>query len=85
MDYGFAFLSTLDIQKEVALAERSGFTHASLSDSHMVCADVSSMPCALRYQDPPDKALHQRRNPLSRIAPVTACNFGSPTNLSQDA
>ena len=36
MDYGFAFLSTLDIQKEVALAERSVFYHARLYDSRMV-------------------------------------------------
>ena len=26
MDYGFAFLSAVDIHKDVALAERKGFT-----------------------------------------------------------
>ena len=40
MDYGFAFLSAVDIHKDVALAERKGFTHAWLYDTQMICADV---------------------------------------------
>ena len=40
MDYGFAFLSATDIHKDVALAERKGFTHAWLYDTQMICADV---------------------------------------------
>jgi hypothetical protein len=40
MDYGFAFLSAVDIHKDVALAERKGFTHAWLYDTQMLCADV---------------------------------------------
>jgi hypothetical protein len=40
MDYGFAFLSAVDIHKDVTLAERSGFTHAWLYDTQMICADV---------------------------------------------
>ena len=35
MDYGFAFLSAVDIHKDVALAERKGFTHAWLYDTQM--------------------------------------------------
>jgi hypothetical protein len=37
MDYGFAFLSAVDIHKDVALAERKGFTHAWLYDTQMIC------------------------------------------------
>jgi hypothetical protein len=33
MDYGFAFLSAVDIHKDVALAESKGFTHAWLYDT----------------------------------------------------
>jgi len=40
MDYGFAFLSAVDIYKDVALAERKGFSHAWLYDTQMICADV---------------------------------------------
>ena len=40
MDYGFAFLSAADIHKDVALAERKGFTLAWLYDTQMICADV---------------------------------------------
>ena len=34
------FLSAVDIHKDVALAERRGFTHAWLYDTQMICADV---------------------------------------------
>src|ERR1700730_11151075 len=77
MDYGFAFLSAVDIHKDVALAERKGFTHAWLYDTQMICADVfqSLALCATKTRK--IKLGTNVTNPLSRIAPVTANNFAT--------
>jgi 5,10-methylenetetrahydromethanopterin reductase len=82
MDYGFAFLSALDIHKEVALAERRGFTHAWLYDSQMVCADVFQCLALCAIKSRRIKLGTNVTNPLSRIAPVTACNFASLNQLA---
>jgi hypothetical protein len=37
MDYGFAFLSAVYNHKDMALAERKGFTFAWLHDTQMIC------------------------------------------------
>src|SRR5580692_10704373 len=82
MDYGFAFLSAVDIHKDVALAERKGFTHAWLYDTQMICADVfqSLALCAAKTRR--IKLGTNVTNPLSRIAPVTACNFATLNALA---
>ena len=82
MDYGFAFLSAVDIYKDVALAEKKGFTHAWLYDSQMICADVfqSLALCAVNTRK--IKLGTNVTNPSSRIAPVTANNFATLNQLA---
>jgi hypothetical protein len=50
MDYGFAFLSAVDLHKDVALAESKGFTHAWLYDTQMICADVEKKRFSVKYE-----------------------------------
>ena len=85
MDYGFAFLSALDIHKDVALAERKGFTHAWLYDMQMVCADVFQCLALCATKTRKIKLGTNVTNPLSRIAPVTACHFASLNQLARGA
>ena len=80
MDFGFAFLSMVDIHKDVAYAEKMGFTHAWLYDSQMVCADVYQCMALCAVKTKTIKLGTNVTNPSSRIAPVTACNFAT-TNL----
>ena len=77
MDYGFAFLSATDIHKDVALAERKGFTHAWLYDTQMICADVFQCLALCAAKTNKIKLGTNVTNPLSRIAPVTANNFAT--------
>ena len=77
MDYGFAFLSATDIHKDVALAERKGFTHAWLYDTQMICADVFQCLALCAIKTKKIKLGTNVTNPLSRIAPVTANNFAT--------
>ena len=77
MDYGFAFLSAVDIHKDVALAERKGFTHAWLYDTQMICADVFQCLALCAAKTKKIKLGTNVTNPLSRIAPVTANNFAT--------
>src|SRR5580704_16490095 len=77
MDYGFAFLSAADIHKDVALAERKGFTHAWLYDTQMICADVFQCLALCAIKTKKIKLGTNVTNPSSRIAPVTACNFAT--------
>lgn len=77
MDYGFAFLSAVDIHKDVALAERKGFTHAWLYDTQMLCADVFQCLALSAVKTKKIKLGTNVTNPLSRIAPVTANNFAT--------
>jgi len=82
MDYGFAFLSAVDIYKDVVAAEKKGFTHAWLYDSQMVCSDVfqSLALCADRTKK--IKLGTNVTNPSSRISPVTANNFVSLNQIA---
>ena len=82
MDYGFAFLSAVDIHKDVALAERKGFTHAWLYDTQMICADVFQCLALCAAKTRKIKLGTNVTNPLSRIAPVTANNFATLNLLS---
>lgn len=77
MDYGFAFLSTVDIPDDVAYAERKGFTHAWLYDTQMVCADVYQCMALCTTKTSKIKLGTNVTNPSSRIAPVTANNFAT--------
>ena len=77
MDYGFAFLSAIDVVDEVALAEREGFTHAWLYDSQMICADVFQCLALCAQKTSTIKLGTNVTNPASRIAPVTANNFAT--------
>jgi alkanesulfonate monooxygenase SsuD/methylene tetrahydromethanopterin reductase-like flavin-dependent oxidoreductase (luciferase family) len=77
MDYGFAFLSAVDIHKDVALAERKGFTHGWLYDNQMICADVFQCLALCAAKTKKIKLGTNVTNPLSRIAPVTANNFAT--------
>ncbi len=82
MDYGFAFLSAVDIAKDVALAERRGFTHAWLYDTQMLCADVFQCLALCAARTRTIKLGTNVTNPASRIAPVTACNFATLNQLA---
>jgi len=77
MDYGFGFLSAIDLVDDVALAERKGFTHAWLYDSQMVCADVYQCLALCTQRTSKIKLGTNVTNPLSRIAPVTANNWAT--------
>jgi 5,10-methylenetetrahydromethanopterin reductase len=82
MDYGFAFLSAVDIHKDVVWAERKGFTHAWLYDTQMLCADVFQSLALCAGKTKKIKLGTNVTNPLSRIAPVTACNFATLNQLA---
>src|SRR5713101_4305109 len=82
MDYGFAFLSAVDIHKDVALAESKGFTHAWLYDTQMICADVFQCLALCAAKTKKIKLGTNVTNPSSRIAPVTACNFATLNQLA---
>ena len=73
MDFGCVFFASPDAYKDAALAEKMGFSHGWLYDSQMLGSDVYAALALC--------AVNTRRliigpgvtNPLSRIAPVTAC------------
>ena len=77
MDYGFAFLSAVDIYKDVARAERKGFTHAWLYDTQIDLRRCLSMLALCATNTKKIKLGTNVTNPLSRIAPVTANNFAT--------
>jgi len=77
MDYGFAFLSTIDIADDVAYAESKGFTHAWLYDTQMICADVFQCLALCATKTKTIKLGTNVTNPASRIAPVTANSFAT--------
>lgn len=77
MDYGFAFLSTVDIADDVAYAESKGFTHAWLYDTQMICADVFQCLALCATKTNTIKLGTNVTNPASRIAPVTANSFAT--------
>lgn len=77
MDFGFAFLSTIDVPDDVAFAESKGFTHAWLYDSQMICADVYQCLALCTTKTSTIKLGTNVTNPASRIAPVTANSFAT--------
>ncbi len=82
MDYGFVFPGGVHVYKDVMLAERRGFTHGWLYDSHMLFSDVyaSLALCAVNTKKiflGPGVT-----NPASRLAPVTACSMASINELA---
>lgn len=82
MDFGCVFFATPDAYKDVAAAETLGFSHAWLYDSQMLGSDVYAALALC--------AANTRRinigpgvtNPLSRIAPVTACAMATINALA---
>ncbi len=82
MHYGFAFLSAIDIDGDVAYAEQQGFTHAWLYDSPMICADVYQCLALCAKKTSTIKLGTNVTNPASRIAPVTANNFATLNMLA---
>src|ERR1700693_2553887 len=82
MDFGCVFFASPDAYKDVALAEKMGFTHGWLYDSQMLGSDVYAALALC--------AVNTRRliigpgvtNPLSRIAPVTACAIATINALA---
>jgi 5,10-methylenetetrahydromethanopterin reductase len=82
MDFGCVFFATPDAWKDAQVAERTGFTHVWLYDSQMLGSDV--------YASLALCAANTRRlilgpgvtNPLSRIAPVTACAIATINALA---
>ncbi|TDJ63790.1 MAG: LLM class flavin-dependent oxidoreductase [Proteobacteria bacterium] len=77
MDFGFAFLSTIDIPDDVAFAESMGFTHAWLYDSQMICADVYQCLALCTTKTSTIKLGTNVTNPATRIAPITANSFAT--------
>ena len=84
MDYGFAFLSFVDIADDVAYAEEKGFTHAWLYDSQMICADVYQCLALCATKTKRINLGTNVTNPASRIAPVTANSFATLNVLAPD-
>jgi 5,10-methylenetetrahydromethanopterin reductase len=82
MDFGCVSFATPDAWKDARTAERLGFTHAWLYDSQMLGSEV--------YASLALCAANTRRivigpgvtNPLSRIAPVTACGVATINALA---
>ena len=73
--YRVAFLSAVDIHKDVELADRKGFTHAWLYNTQMIWADVFQCLALCTAKTKKIKLGANVTNPLSQIAPVTANNF----------
>jgi hypothetical protein len=69
MDYGFAFLSAVDIHKDVALAERKGFTHAWLYDTQMIDARRGRTMKKINDSDPAPTISDRTRRRRSIAAP----------------
>lgn len=82
MDYGVIFLSHVECYKEAAFAEKKGFTHAWFGDSQMVWGDVYQCMALCATHTSTIKLGTNVTNPSSRIAPVTACNFGTLNMLA---
>ena len=82
MDFGCVFFGNVNVHPAVALAERRGFTHAWLYDSQMLTSDVyaSLALCAVNTK----KLILGPgvTNPVSRIAPMTACSIASINALA---
>jgi alkanesulfonate monooxygenase SsuD/methylene tetrahydromethanopterin reductase-like flavin-dependent oxidoreductase (luciferase family) len=82
MDFGILCAASVDSFKDVAFAEANGFTHAWIADSQMVWADPYQSLALCAVNTKTIKLGTNVTNPLSRIAPVTACNFATLNALA---
>jgi 5,10-methylenetetrahydromethanopterin reductase len=82
MEFGFLCAAQVDCWKDVAYAERKGFTHAWVADSQMVWADPYQCLALCAVNTLTIKLGTNVTNPSSRISPVTACNFATLNALA---
>ena len=82
MDFGILCLASIESWKDVASAESKGFSHAWIADSQMVWADPYQCLALCAFNTRAIKLGTNVTNPSSRIAPVTACNFGTLNALA---
>ena len=82
MDFGFVFFGSVHIAPTVALAERRGFSHAWLYDSQMLTSDVYAALALCAVQTKNIFLGPGVTNPVSRIAPLTACAIASINALA---
>jgi alkanesulfonate monooxygenase SsuD/methylene tetrahydromethanopterin reductase-like flavin-dependent oxidoreductase (luciferase family) len=77
MDFGIICFTSVESRKDVAFAERNGFTHAWLADTQLIWADAFQCLALCANETSTIKLGTNVTNPSSRIAPVTACNFAT--------
>src|SRR5215813_3274416 len=82
MEFGFVFFGNVNIAPTVALAERRGFSHAWLYDSQMLTSDVYAALALCAVQTKTIFLGPGVTNPVSRIAPLTACAIASINALA---
>ena len=82
MDYGVIFLSHIGCHDEVVLAEKQGYTHAWFGDSQMVWSDVYQCMALCASKTDNIKLGTNVTNPSTRIAPMTACSFGTLNKIA---
>ncbi|NQV22173.1 MAG: LLM class flavin-dependent oxidoreductase [Rhodospirillales bacterium] len=82
MDYGVVFPAGVHVHGDVAIAEKSGFTHAWLYDSQMLFSDPYAAMCLSANATSTIKLGTGVTNPSSRIAPVTANSIATVNELA---
>ena len=82
MDFGCVFFGNVNVYPAVALAERRGFTHAWLYDSQMLTSDVYASLALCAVNTKKIVLGPGVTNPVSRIAPMTACSIASINALA---
>lgn len=82
MDFGFVFFGSVAIAPTVAIAEKRGFSHAWLYDSQMLASDVYAALALSAVQTKTIVLGPGVTNPMSRIAPQTACAIASINALA---
>lgn len=82
MDFGFVFFGSVAIAPTVAIAEKRGFSHAWLYDSQMLASDVYAALALSAVQTKTIFLGPGVTNPMSRIAPQTACAIASINALA---
>ncbi len=82
MDFGCVFFATPDAYKDVAVAEKLGFSHAWLYDSQMLGSEVYAALALCAANTRKIILGPGVTNPLSRIAPVTACGMATINALA---
>src|SRR5262247_3117163 len=82
MDFGFVFFGDVNNAPTVALAEKRGFSHAWLYDSQMLTSDVYAALALCAVNTKKMFLGPGVTNPMSRIAPLTACAIASINALA---